>query len=43
MLISEEYYLHGYEGFWGKPKTKQAMRAYVQSEQYHTIVESRDF
>ena len=39
LLISKEHYLHWYEAFWGNQK--QAMRAYAQSGQYHTIVEIR--
>ena len=36
-FISEEYYHHWYEAFWGIPK-----QSHVQSGQYHAIVESRD-
>ena len=39
-FTSEEYYLHCYEAF-GEAQSK-AMRAYAQSGQYHTIVESHD-
>ena len=39
-FISEEYYPHWYEAFW-KVQSK-ATRAYAQSEQYRTIMESRD-
>ena len=41
-FISEEYYLNWYETFRGEAQSK-VMRAYAQSGQYHTIVESRDF
>ena len=34
----KEYYLHWYEILW-EPQSK-ATRAYAQSQQYHTIVES---
>ena len=37
-FISEEYYLHWYETF--REAQSKAMRAYDQSRQYHTIVES---
>ena len=36
-FISEEYYLHWYEAFWGSPKQSHE----AQSGQCHTIVESR--
>ena len=38
-FINKEYSLHGFEAFW-KVESK-TMRAYAQSGQYHTIVESR--
>ena len=41
-FISEEFYLHWDEVFLGEAQNK-ATRAYAQSGQYYTIVESRDF
>ena len=38
-FIIKEYYLHWNEAFW--ETQSKAMRAYAQSGQYHTIVESR--
>ena len=37
-FITKEYYLHWYEVFW--EVQSKSMRAYTQSGQYHTIVES---
>ena len=37
-FIIKEYYLHWYEAF---SKSSKAIRAYAQSGQFHTIVESR--
>ena len=39
-FMSKGIHLHWYEGFW--EAQNKAMRAYAQSEQYHTILESRD-
>ena len=39
-FIIKEYSLYWFEVFWGNPKQSH-MRAYAQSGQYHTIVESR--
>ena len=38
-FIIKEYCLHWYEAFW--ETQNKATRAYAQSGQYHTIVESR--
>ena len=38
-FINKQYYLYCYKAFW-KTQSK-ATRAYAQSRQYHTIVESR--
>ena len=38
-FIIKEYYLHWYETFW--EAQSKITRVYVQSRQYHTIVESR--
>ena len=37
-FIITEYYLHWYDAFW--VAQNKVMRAYAQSRQYHTIVES---
>ena len=38
-FINKEYSLHWHEAFW--EAQSKPMRAYAQSGQYHTIVESR--
>ena len=38
-FIIEKYSFHWYKPFWGAQS--KTMRAYTQSGQYHTIVESR--